>query len=150
MTELESTSAARECEIFCAYLTGVGPDSYVRQKYAEAHCVTADYRAEGRFEQFLVRFAAGGAQRALVADTYASFFARGSALRRKLILLAAILESLPPERGFIETVSGANPALLFLRMIARGVLFLLRLLLATLLLGPIHLALGRARRAGGR
>ena len=146
MTESNATSLARECEVFCAYLTGVAPDAYVLRKYEEAHQVPAKFNARSRYDQFLLGFAATAPWCALFADTYARFFARESVLRKKLILVLAILESCPPERGFVETVIGGSTLFLFFRMAARGTMFCVRLLASMLVLGPFHLFLGGGSR----
>jgi hypothetical protein len=72
-------------------------------------------------------------------------FARRSALRRKLILLLAILESCAPERGFLDAVEPTPLVLVALRLVGRGALFVIRLLAAALVFLPLQLALGGAR-----
>ena len=146
MTESNAPSLSRECGVLCAYLTGVAPDAYVQHKYDEAHHVSGKFNALTPFERFLLGFAATAPWCALFADTYARFFARESALRKKLILLLAILESCPPERGFVESVSGGSTLFLFLRMAARGAMFSVRLLASIFVLGPFHIFL----RGGSR
>lgn len=144
MTPGESNALARECEVFCGYLTGVKPNAYVQGKYSAAHGAIHRFQGKGRFDQFLLNFATRSPALARLGDTYASLAARGSSLRRKLVLLVAILESCPPERGFRETVDATSQPLLYLKTAGRGALFLLRLLLSVIVLLPFHLALGAA------
>jgi hypothetical protein len=136
---------ARECEVFSRYLAGRRPDAYIQEKYAEAHRVTPDYGYDSRFDRVLVDFAAGGPRSAGLADAYSCWFARRSALRRKLILLVAILESCAPERGFLDAVEPTPLVLVALQLVGRGALFVIRLLAAALVFLPLQLALGAAR-----
>jgi hypothetical protein len=139
---------ARECNVFSRYLVGRRPDKYIQEKYAEAHRVTPDYGYESRFDRVLVDFAAGGPRSAGLADAYACLFARQSALRRKLILLLAIIESCAPERGFLDAIEPSPLFLIALRLAGRGALFAIRVLVAAFVFLPLQLALGGARTRG--
>ena len=142
MSAKSSTALSRECEVFSRYLLGRPPDAYILGKYVEAHRVAPDYEAGSRFDRLLMSFAASGSAGASLADSYACLFARQSTLRRKLILLLAILESCAPARGFLDAIEPAPLFFLALRLVARGVLFLIRVLAASLILFPLQLALG--------
>ncbi len=148
MMPVESSALERECRAFCRYLTGRLPDGYVLEKYAEAHRVARDYSGGSRFDHLLVNIAAGGPVRANFADSYAGLFARRSLLRRKLILLLAILESCAPARGFLDAIEPISSVLLYLRLLARGALFLVRVLAAAVFLFPLQVALGGSRPPG--
>jgi hypothetical protein len=84
---------ALECELFSYYLGASQPTAYVSGKYAEACARLADERAAAPFERWLLRFARRGPLRARMADVWARFRAPNTLLRRRLILLLAILES---------------------------------------------------------
>jgi hypothetical protein len=98
----------RECQVFSAYLLGVPPTAFVLGKYAVAHRVSTEFASGGEFDDFLVRAAARHRVFARMADAYARVFAPGSLLRRKLILLLAILETCPRTGPMIDTVPGAT------------------------------------------
>ena len=84
----------RECRIFTRYLTGRDPDEYVLEKYSSMQpAVRADATAHAAIDQALVRTASAGVFRARAADAYARIFRPRGLLRRKLILLFAILEN---------------------------------------------------------
>ena len=146
MTAIESNPLARECQVFADYLTSVTPDAYVLEKYREAHRKAQSYIPSGPFDQFLLNFATTSTSLTALADSYACLLARGSSLRKKLILLLAILESCPPTHGFVDSVDGHGQPLLYLMILQRGVLFVLRFLLAVVVLLPFHVALGLAGR----
>ncbi|NDQ57812.1 MAG: hypothetical protein GZ088_12145 [Acidipila sp.] len=142
MSSTEPGALERECEGFCHYLMGRAPDAYVLAKYAEAHRLTTDYSRGSRFDRLLVSFAAWGSFSASLADSYASLFARQGILRRKLVLLLAILESSSPAHGFLDAIEPTPVFLLALQLLGRGILFGIRVLAISLVLLPLQLALG--------
>jgi hypothetical protein len=135
---------ARECDVFCRYLLERPCDPYVLEKYALAHRVTPHYAGGTRFDALLLRLAAAGPFGTHVADSYACLLARSSVLRRKLILLAAILESCSAAHGFEEGEKSRAPLAVYAGMLARSVAFGLRLALAAIPLLPLQILLDRA------
>jgi len=141
---------ARECEVFCRYLIGRAPSSYVAQKYAAAHAHDARYSAGSTFDRALLVLARLSPLSAQFVDAYASLAARSSLLRKKLVLLVAILESCDPSHGFDDRVNDTASGVVILRMAWRGSLFALRLLLAALILVPVHFICGVGGALGAR
>jgi hypothetical protein len=138
---VESRGLARECDVFCRYLLGWTPNAYVLKKYADAHEKGAQFAAASAFDRFLLRMASGGPWLAQLADTYAWLFARKSVLRKKLILLFAILETCSPSQEVVDSADGGNRLTLFTRMFFRGLLLGIRLLAATVIILPVQLGL---------
>lgn len=90
----EQDRLRQECRTFSRYLIAREPDSYVVQKYMECHiAVLRDAPATVPIDSALVRFARGGSLRTRIADAYARMFRPYGLLRRKLILVFAILEN---------------------------------------------------------
>jgi hypothetical protein len=73
------------------------------------------------------------------ADGYARFFAPASALRRKLAVLVAILESTAPSDGAFMA-SDEPPAGVIVQLLVTGVGFVLLLGVGIMALAPQHLA----------
>ncbi len=141
---------ARECQVFTSYLSGLQFNPYVLQVYLDAHKKVIRYHAASRFDRILLRFATAGPNFTRLADSYARVFAPASTLRKKLILLLAILESTALGGRFLESVDTQNRILLVLEFALKGLLFLGRFLLATAVLLPFQLALGLLEgRVGG-
>jgi len=132
---------ARECEVFTDYLSGLESSPYVLQKYLDAHEKVIRYHPASRFDRVLLTFATAGPNFTRLADSYVRVFAPASTLRKKLILLLAILESTPLGGRFLDAVDTQNRILLVLRFVLRGLLFLVRFLLATAVLLPLQLTL---------
>ncbi len=152
MTLAEGNRLSHECEVFCSYLTGSKPKTYVLEKYLDAHQKVASYTASAHFDRFLLRFATTGFVFTKLADSYACLLAPASTLRKKLILLLAILESSSPAYRFLDSVDVSNKPVLFLRILQKGLLFVLSIVLAAIVLLPFQFALGLGERSakGGR
>ena len=81
----------RECRVFTRYLVGREPSEYVRAKYADAHTIVPAYATLDAFHRRLLGIARTGPAFTRLADAYTRAFAPRGALRKKLILLLAIL-----------------------------------------------------------
>jgi len=130
----------RECRVFFHYLCDLEADPYIVAKYCEAHHKVPVYTPSSGFDQLLVQFAAMRSSFTRMADSYARFFAPRSTLRKKLILLVAILESSPRGSAFLDTVDTENKLLVTVRLLLQGVRFVATLAVGTALLFPCHLA----------
>jgi len=130
-----------ECRVFTRYLVAQEPGEYLCGRYAHGHSASQAFRPAGAFDRFLLRVAKASPLLALLADSYACLFARQSALRKKLILLLGILESMPPDVGFSEEITEVSRPMVFLKLAARGALFALRLALAVAIFLPFHVLL---------
>lgn len=129
----------RECDGFCVYLTGAPASDYVRARYSAAHeggAVEPDGGAS-RFDRALVSIARSGSLAARLADSHARIFAAGGLLRRKLVLLLALLEVREPER--VDTVTRRTRVGFFAYATVLGAAFALMLLVSTVALLPVRL-----------
>lgn len=135
----------RECRVFTRHVIGSDPTPYIVEHYVRAHHVSPKLAPGDRFDRYLVRFAARHRVLARLADSYARVFASGSLLRRKLVLLLAILESAPQTHRLIDQPPGGGLVLIVGRLVGHGVLWMAGLLAGTVLLGPARLAIGRRK-----
>ena len=120
----------------------------MRRKYTEAHAHSLP--APNRFDALLVRVARNGAIGTKLADSYARIFAPQALLRKKLVLLLAILETCAPSFRLIDEVDSGSRIVLLLRISARAAIFGIALAAATPLFLPAQLALGRSARSAER
>lgn len=148
MTSAENDALARECEVFSHYLLGAAPNAYVTGKYLDAHERDPNYSAHTGFGRVLLRFAARGPRRARLADSYACLLARRSTLRKKLILLAAILETCAPFQEVFDSTEPGGQGVLVARLAGKGLLFALHLLVALMMFAPVHVVQGLLPSAG--
>jgi hypothetical protein len=101
----EGEALAAECRVFCRYLLGRDAPPDVVDAYCRAHeggCAGPGL-ALTALDRALCGVARGGPRLARIADSYAAVCARGSVLRRKLVLLVAILESRGSTAAALDT-----------------------------------------------
>jgi len=115
----------RECGTFTRLLTGSPATPYVVGKYLEAHHVRPTFDVSGRFERILVNVAASGPLVARLADAYARLRMPRGALRKKLVLLLAILETSPAFHRDIDAPSRPTPVGALVRLALSGLVGLL-------------------------
>src|SRR5262245_43793124 len=96
----------RECNVFCRYLIGQTPNDYVRKKYRDAHgsrslvgggCISP-------WDALLIRIARISPWSTRITDVYSRVFYGSSLIRKKLVLLLAILESCAPSHRYLDSV----------------------------------------------
>ncbi len=139
----------RECRTFTRYLTGRDPDAYIRLRYEIGHrALVRNAPTAHPFDAAIVQFAAGGPLRTRIADAYGRVFRPGGALRRKLILMMAILENTRAfHRDFTDGSDGSRLAAV-LRIAGAVTAFVLALCAGVLVLGPRQLLGGPTADSG--
>ena len=143
---MTDTRLARECRVFTRHLIGTDPGDYVVARYIEAHHARTVFTPVSRLDRFLCAFAGAAPLMTRFADAWSAVFAPTAVLRRKLILLLAMLESTAPHYRRLETVPAARTAA-FASLFLRGVLAVLTLLVSLIVFVPARVLLGRAKEA---
>ncbi|WHZ24622.1 MAG: hypothetical protein OJF47_003734 [Nitrospira sp.] len=138
----------RECELFSEYLIDLRPSDYVLRKYQEAHHLghPSVGRSVQRFDHILMRLALRHVFSLRLADTYSGLFYKEALLRRKLVLLLAILECSPDAFDRLDRPDLHAQSTLYRRLVIKGVTLVATALLAVLLLAPIHVACNISRQ----
>src|SRR5215469_12600701 len=103
----------QECAVYARYLSGHPPTGYLVEKYLDFYQKLGGKAEPGEvesdpFDSFLVRVSAEGPTWARLADSYARVFRPGSALRKKLVLVLALLECAPPSFEALDRVPGGG------------------------------------------
>lgn len=83
----------RECRAFTRLLVDGDPTPYMESRYLDAQVSLGNPERASATDRLLVEFAAGGPVAARIADAYSRLFYPAGLLRRKLILMFAILEN---------------------------------------------------------
>jgi hypothetical protein len=143
-----SAGVAAECRTFARYLAGTKPSPYVVESYARL-LPNADVSASAGtrlIERSLLSVAHLGTVPLRIADAYARFLLPRSLLRRRLILLLAILENSAESERFLNAGEPgglfAAGARLAVTMVASG----LSIAVGVLVFAPLHLLSGTVPR----
>jgi len=132
----------RECSVFSMYLIGLPPSEYVMEKYRAAHQSRCHFSATMQpAEKFLVRIASIAPWSTKIIDVYSRIFRPYSTVRKKLVLLLAILESCAPSHTYLDTADVNSTFILFLSLVSRCAVFLLIVVLSLLFILPAELKL---------
>jgi len=132
------TELDRECRAFTRHVIGREADDYVRAKYRAAHDRIPALHSRDAFDLFLVRFARRGRLLTKLADAYAAVAMPSSLLRRKLVLLLAILETCPPYHRILDEPAGGGPVRALARLAVTGLAAAASLLAAAVILLPVR------------
>jgi len=120
MTDGARIVLEQECRKFAACLVRAEPSAYVIEQYAKAahrHGLAFD-QGFTRFDRIVLWLARKGPLLTRCADAYCALFHRRGALRRKLIVLAAILEHVAPTNEAFDVTPQCHPAADVLRLAA--------------------------------
>ena len=139
----------RECAMLHRYLVGSAPSAYAAGKYVAAHDQLPVLReAAGWFDRLLLGTALVHSFFMRLAQVYARIFAPAALVRKKAVLLLAIIECCAPALTSIQAPRTRAPLIAIAASTVTVARFALELVFAALLFGPIHLAslLGRSGR----
>jgi len=149
---LADETLRREVRVFGRHLLDCEPGSYALSRYLAWHAATgnAETARAPRFDRFLVAVARLHPFGTRLADVYCARFRRGALLRRKLVLVLALIECSPGTWRLVEEPRSRGRNLAFARIAVAGVAEALTLLVAALLFLPACgvLAALPARRVG--
>lgn len=141
-----------ECRTYAACLVGAAPSAYVREHYvraAHAHGLAFDEDFT-RFDRATLAFARRWHVFARCADAYCALFHRRGALRRKFIVLAAILEHAAPTNEAFDRPLTQPVALAALSLLWYALASAASLLFGALILAPAGALCRIADRLDGR
>jgi hypothetical protein len=133
-----------ECRTYCRYLVHADPAPYVVGKYLEFHALR-EFRVDP-FDRFLLAVSARRPFLARLADCYASRFQKTSVVRKKLVLLLALLECSAASFSYLDSPDSGGRTAAYLRLPFQGVLYVLNLMAALVVFSPVRLYLLSAGR----
>lgn len=138
---INATTLARECAVFSTYLIGIRPTEYIQVKYVEAHRWREDLIARDRVDRVLIRLARTHPVLTRCADSYSRFLLPESVMRKKLVVMLALLETSFPACKVVDQVASAGLLRVSLRLSLDGALMIAGLVMIVAILGPIHFAI---------
>lgn len=133
-----------EAATLCRALTGADPTPALVEAYVAGHAHPSFAARPTRLDEALLSAARGSVAGARQADAYAALLDRRGLLRRKLVLLYALAETLPPHHRVFEA-GGVGIVAAVLGLVTTGVAAGVRFGLGLLRFGPVHLREWRSR-----
>ena len=134
---MSSAQLERQARVLAQYLTGTkAPDSVVR-KYLDYHRMHD--RAEIGFDRFLLAISTRGPILTAIADSYCCHFRKSAVLRKKLVLLLALLECTGESSRRLDTADGTSGLRLWAMLAWRGTVHIAALAASLILVLPFHL-----------
>lgn len=144
---VERAALDAECRVFTRHLLGVAPAPAVVDAYIAAHERAPHYAAETAFDRRLVAAAVRHPVVARLADAYGRLLAPTGLLRRKLVLLLAILETTPPHYRAVDAPLAGGVLSTAAALVYHGVVAGAGAVVALLVFGPLHfMSRGAGRR----
>ncbi len=134
-----------ECGVFTRYLTGQLPDRYISRKYAEAfyYGQPLSWGLQSGFDVLLVRLAVIHPLITRAVDAFSRYFYTHSTLRKRLIMLLAILESQASTAVRLDHPDKTTILGFILSMAIEVTVFAILFAIAVLFLLPLKLLLVR-------
>ena len=129
-----------ECVTFSRYLMGQVPDQYILRKYEEAFGEDRQLSRviSTRFEKMLLSIAIIHPILTHFIDVYSRFFYVDSVVRKRLVLLLAILETWGPSSARLEVNKYTGKIAFILGLIGYAILSGFMLVLAVIVLYPMR------------
>lgn len=146
-TTVDRAALAAECDVLTRHLLGTRPATAVVDAYVAAHERAPHFAASTTFDVRLLRVATRHPVLARLADAYARLCAPTGLLRRKLVLLLAIVETTPPHYRAVDAPLASGRLATVAALAWHGVLAAAGAAVALVLFAPLHLA---SRRPRGR
>jgi NADH dehydrogenase len=137
-----SQQLINECIAFSNYLIQTDPSEYIIKNYCKVQEERLERvnRQRSFFEKMMLYIASTSSYGTKLVDVYTSAFFRKAIFRQKLIVLLALLECSYPFHLILDTSNSERPSIIVLYFMKKIFLFFIYLILACLVLGPVHLA----------
>ncbi len=138
---IDTSILNNECNVFSYYLIHQRPNHYVLDKYRDAHREGNIFHnlEPNPLDTFLLKIATRYPLVTQLVDLYTSLFLRSSLIRKKMVILLAILESCAPTYAYFDTPDLGRRMVVCIKILQKGVVFILVLFLSIVSLMPLHL-----------
>lgn len=137
-----------ECDIFTRYLMGASPDQYICNKYIEAFLPDQalgkdiEKTKSSSFDKLLLKLATIHPVCTRAIDIYSRFFYADSNLRKRLVLLLAILESYSSSYNKLDSLQpNGNVFFASISLVCHSLFSAFLLIVVTPLLLPLQMVL---------
>lgn len=133
----------REGRVFSRYLLGSVADGSILDTYAAAvgSGAAGACPEPGAFDRFLTWMARLNPVATRAVDVYTRYFSTAAPVRKRLILMLAILECHARPYAELDTVDGGGRGLIYLRIGGAALGSMILLVLATVILSPVRVVM---------
>ncbi len=140
-----------ECHVFSQYLINQPPNKYILKKYREGHETTNMTRniKLDPFNKLLTKMVKINPLFLKLADTYSTIFHKNSIIKKKLVLMLAILESCSISFDHFDKADTYSKKVQYLKFFQKGLFFFFTLLFSMIILIPIQLLCTIALKKSG-
>ncbi len=135
---LDFEALKAECRIFGHYLIDGTLNAYTEKKYIQGHQKLEIEISEKPIDQLLLKKAVKSPFWVRLTDIYSSIFFRQAIVRKKLLLLIAILECQQDGYAHLDAVDEKTAFRLFLELGQKGIVSIIMLIISIILIGPFH------------
>lgn len=142
-TASSAEDVAEECRAFAKHLAAVPADDLIIRHYAQSLLARQLDVPQNAFEALTLRLARRGGFILRLTDGYCGLLHRRGILRRRLILLLAILEQSPTAHAQVHRSRNEHAILAIARLAAIGLTALASLIASIVVLAPAHVLLAR-------
>lgn len=127
-----------QCRTYARYLVGQAPDAHVQAKYRDALVRVPELAAPaGGFEALLLRLSTLHPWVTRAVDGYCRFFRPGAIVRKRLVLMFALLESFGATTRHFDDSDGGGVVGFALRLAWAGLCLATLLSLSAVILLPL-------------
>lgn len=128
----------RECGILSHYLINSDVNEYTVDKYIQGHIILNIRINNKLIDRILIKNAIKSSFSISLADVYSSVFYPHAIIRKKILLLIAILECQALSYGHLDSIDEKSKFRLFVKLGKKAISFLVILTLSIILIGPFH------------
>lgn len=136
---------AAECDTFTRYLCGMPADGYIRRKYEDAQLFLTPTPDDDPVDLALLEAGRRGGFHLSSADIYARCFRPRTTLRRRLIIVLAIIENAPGTHHYLNSAADGGIIVSLIRIVQCLGATAVAMTAGILRFGPRQLASDRIR-----
>lgn len=140
--EAHTRILTRECRVFSMHLIGRHPDEYVVTRYLHAHRMAVELKHVrlSIFDRILIILASRNPLLSRLVDSYTRVFSPTAHIRKKWILLLAILDIDGSSHSHFDTPRRHGMVQVAFALLLAGISFLLLLVCSSIAFAPLHAA----------
>lgn len=127
-----------ECRILTRYLINSDVNEYTELKYIQGHKSLRISNNKRLIDRVLIKKAIKNSFWVKLVDIYSSIFCPNAIIRKKLVLLIAILECQASSYGRLDFINEKSKLLLCIDLVQKAIVFIFMLIFSIIFFAPLH------------